>query len=79
MEVNLVEVTQHGNLVLLIFLIGYAAIIIEELVKLNKTATALLMAVGCWTILFLEPSESASRHLEILTFQMFKVSQITFF
>lgn len=79
MEVNLVEVTQHANLVLFIFLIGYIAIIIEEIIKLNKTATALLMAVGCWVILFLEPNESTSRHLEILTFQMFKVSQVTFF
>lgn len=79
MDVNLEEITSHAYLVLSIFLIGYAAIIIEELIQLNKTATALLMAVGCWTVLFLEPGDSVSRHLYILTFQMFKVSQIVFF
>ncbi len=79
MNVNLEEVTHHANLVLSIFIIGYLAIIVEELIKLNKAATALLMAVGCWTILFLEPSESVERHLYILTFQMFKVSQVVFF
>lgn len=79
MDVNLEEITQYGYLVLSIFVIGYLAIIIEELIKLNKAATALLMAVGCWTILFLEPAESVARHLYILTFQMFKVSQVVFF
>lgn len=79
MDVNLEEITHHAYLVLLIFMVGYSAIIIEELIKLNKSATALLMAVGCWTILFLEPAESVTRHLYILTFQMFKVSQVVFF
>lgn len=79
MDINLEETTHHAYLVLFIFLLGYSLIIIEELIKLNKAATALLMAVGCWTILFLEPDDSAERHLFILTFQMFKVSQVVFF
>lgn len=79
MDVNLEETTHFAYLVLLIFIAGYIAIIIEELIKLNKAATALLMAVGCWTVLFLESSDSVARHLYILTFQMFKVSQVVFF
>lgn len=79
MEENLQESTHLAHFVLLIFIVGYLAIIVEELIKLNKTATALLMAVGCWTILFLEPGDSPARHLHILTFQMFKVSQVVFF
>lgn len=79
MDVNLEETTHHAYIVLIIFMIGYLAIIIEELIKLNKAATALLMAVGCWTVLFLEPEDSVARHLYILTFQMFKVSQVVFF
>lgn len=78
-DTNLQEITHHAYLVLAFFLLGYAAIIIEEVIKLNKAATALLMAVGCWTILFLEPAESTARHLDILTIQMFKVSQVVFF
>lgn len=79
MDENLEEITHYAHLVLLIFIFGYSAIIIEELIKLNKAATALLMAIGCWTVLFLEPAESVSRHLYIFTFQMFKVSQVVFF
>jgi len=79
MDVNLEETTHFAYLVLLIFTIGYLAIITEEIVKFNKAATALLMAVGCWTILFFEPGDTIARHLNILTFQMFKVSQVVFF
>ena len=79
MDINLEEITHHANLVLCIFLVGYAAIIVEQLIKLNKAATALLMGIGCWTVLFLEPAESVERHLYIFSFQMFKVCQVLFF
>lgn len=79
MDVNLQEITHHAYWVLAVFLIGYVAIVIEQNIKFNKSATALLMAIVCWTILFAEPEESAARHLYIFTFQMFKVSQIIFF
>lgn len=79
MEVNLVEITHHASWVLIVFLTGYTAIIIEQFIKFNKAATALLMAIACWTILFLEPAESVERHLYVFTFQMFKVSQVIFF
>ena len=79
MDINLEEITHHATWVLVVFLMGYAAIVIEQFIKFNKAATALLMAIGCWTILFLEPAESVERHLFIFTFQMFKVSQVLFF
>ena len=46
MDVNLEETTQFAYLVLWAFILGYSAIIIEEFIKLNKAATALLMAVA---------------------------------
>ncbi len=79
MDYSVEEITHHASWVLAIFLIGYVAIVIEELVKFNKAATALLMAIGCWVLLFAEPAESVQRHTTILTFQMFKVSQVLFF
>ncbi len=79
MDINLEEITHHAYLVLWVFLVGYTTIIVEQLIKLNKAATGLLMGIGCWTILFLEPAESVEKHLYIFTFQMFKVSQILFF
>jgi DNA-binding phage protein len=48
MNTNLEEITHHAYLVLCVFLIGYLAIIIEQVIKLNKAATGLLtrMDVG---------------------------------
>jgi Na+/H+ antiporter NhaD/arsenite permease-like protein len=71
--------THHASWVLIVFLMGYIAIAIEQYVKINKASTALLMSVACWSILFLEPDESVDRHLETLSRQMFKVSQVLFF
>jgi Na+/H+ antiporter NhaD/arsenite permease-like protein len=79
MDINLEEITHHANLVLCIFLVGYTAIVVEQLIKMNKAATALLMGIGCWTVLFLEPAESVEKHLYIFSFQMFKVCQVLFF
>lgn len=78
-EINLLEITHHASWVMIAFLIGYTLIIVEQLVKFNKAATALIMAIVCWVILFLEPEESVERHFFIFTFQMFKVSQVLFF
>lgn len=79
MNINLEEITHHAYLVAIVFLFGYTAIVIEQFVKFNKAATALLMAIGCWALLFFETAESVERHLYIFTFQMFKTSQIIFF
>lgn len=79
MDINLEEITHHASWVMIIFLIGYLAIVIEQTIKFNKAATALLMAIGCWILLFAEPAESVERHLYIFSFQLFKVSQVLFF
>lgn len=79
MDINLEEITHHASWVLIVFLIGYTSIVIERIVNFNKAASALLMAIACWTILFFEPAESVQRHLFIFGFQMFKVSQVLFF
>ena len=79
MTLKMEEVTDYSGLLLGLFAIGYLAIVIEEIIKLNKVATALLMAVGCWAILFLQPAESVARHLGMLSDQLFKVSQVVFF
>ena len=40
-------------ILILIFVIGYAGIALEELIKINKTATALLTGVICWVVYIL--------------------------
>jgi len=42
-------------LLLIVFALGYSAIVFEHPLKINKTAPALLTAVICWTIFILFP------------------------
>ncbi len=63
----------------IIFLIGYSAIILEYYIKINKTAVATIMAVGTWSLLFLKPPEGPEPGLSLLNYHLGSVSQIVFF
>ena len=65
-------------LLILIFVIGYLAIAFEHPIKINKTATALLTGVLCWTtyVVFTEQKETV---LEELSHHLGAVSEILFF
>ncbi|MBL7816232.1 MAG: sodium:proton antiporter NhaD [Saprospiraceae bacterium] len=39
--------------IIIVFLLGYSAIVFEEYIKINKTASALVTGVLCWTIYML--------------------------
>ena len=66
-------------LILIVFGLGYAAIILEYNVKVNKTAIALLIAVVCWAIYFVCSYQPLNEDLEILGKHVSDVSQIIFF
>ena len=40
----------HCVLIILVFALGYTAIILEHYIKVHKSAVALLIAVICWAI-----------------------------
>lgn len=65
-------------LLILIFVVGYLAIAFEHPIKINKTATALLTGVLCWTtyVVFTEQKETV---LEELSHHLGSVSEILFF
>ena len=42
-------------LIVIVFCVGYLCIALESVTKINKAAIALLMCVGCWTLLMLDP------------------------
>ena len=45
------EIFNFGTwLIVLVFCMGYIAIILEHFIHVNKTAIALLIAVLCWSI-----------------------------
>jgi NhaD family Na+/H+ antiporter len=66
-------------LILLVFAVGYFGIIFETGLKINKTATALLMAVLTWMIVFLIRGHNLPEDLALLGEHLNDVSQIIFF
>ncbi|MDN3506953.1 MAG: sodium:proton antiporter NhaD [Simkaniaceae bacterium] len=66
-------------LILLVFGLGYLAIIFEYTIKINKTAVALLIAVLCWVIYFTLSVAPVSQDLKDLGVHVSDVSQIIFF
>ena len=54
-------------LIISIFILGYAAIALEHPLKINKTATALLTGVLCWTIYIL-----SSLNKELISEQLYE-------
>ena len=40
-------------MIVALFVIGYLCIALESVLEINKAAIALLMCVGCWTLLML--------------------------
>ncbi|MCW5922973.1 MAG: sodium:proton antiporter NhaD [Saprospiraceae bacterium] len=65
-------------LIVIVFVLGYAAITLEHSLKINKAAFALVTGVLCWTLYILgEPNkEIVSHHL---TEHMGEISEILFF
>ena len=44
-------------LIVVAFVLGYACIATESLLKVNKAAIALLMFVACWTLYMFDPMQ----------------------
>jgi NhaD family Na+/H+ antiporter len=65
--------------ILFVFAIGYSAIILEHSIKVNKAASALLIAVLCWTVYLYSSSVPVSADIEKLGHHVSDVSQIIFF
>jgi len=66
-------------LMLIVFSVGYLAIILEYTIRVNKTAVALLIAVLCWVIYFVFSEISVDKDLLVLNEHLANVSQIIFF
>jgi NhaD family Na+/H+ antiporter len=70
--------TAHA-MVIFVFVIGYSAIMFEYRLKVNKTASALLMAVLTWMLLFLVRGHELIADIHTLAEHLGEVSQIIFF
>ena len=63
----------------IVFIAGYIAIIFEYYIKVNKTASAILMAVGTWILLFAEKTYGTSISTATLDEHVGNAAQIIFF
>lgn len=66
------------SLIVIVFVLGYLAIALESLIRLNKAASALLTAVLCWTIYILSSGNPHPVNEE-LTAHLGSVAEILFF
>ncbi|MFI0434928.1 MAG: sodium:proton antiporter NhaD [Parachlamydiaceae bacterium] len=66
-------------LMIVIFIIGYFAITIEHITKINKTSIALLMAIICWTLQLINPAHPHEKNLHFLSEHLANISQVIFF
>ncbi len=66
------------TIIVIIFIIGYAAIALEHPLKINKAATALITGVLCWTIFALYATDKHTP-AHLLTENLGEVAGILFF
>jgi NhaD family Na+/H+ antiporter len=66
-------------IIVLLFFLGYGAIILEHYIKVNKTAVALFIAATCWMAYFLFSGNSTSDSLSVLSMHVGDVAQIILF
>jgi Na+/H+ antiporter NhaD/arsenite permease-like protein len=66
------------TILILIFTLGYLAITLEHTININKSATALITAVLCWTLII---SNASNKELiiEQLSHHLSSISEIVFF
>ncbi|HNA62139.1 MAG TPA: sodium:proton antiporter, partial [Rhabdochlamydiaceae bacterium] len=65
-------------LLIAVFSLGYLAIILEHVVKVNKSAIAMFMAIACWAVFFLLSPEAGTVNLSALNHQVAAIAQIVF-
>lgn len=64
--------------IICIFIVGYILVAMENVIKINKAAVSLLMAVLCWTLFYLGFGASPE-HVSAFTKALGETSEILFF
>lgn len=73
------DISIFSLLMIVVFILGYFAIAIEHVTKINKTSVALLMAIVCWVLQFINQAESHENNLNYLAEHLADISQVIFF
>lgn len=75
----MLNITFSHVAMMVLFACGYIAIALEHILKVNKTAVALLMAVGCWITYFVGISLDTTCCADLLGHYLSSESQVVFF
>lgn len=65
-------------IIIIIFVLGYAAITLEHTIKINKAASALITGILCWTVYILSASDASAVN-KLLLERMGDLSGVLFF
>jgi Na+/H+ antiporter NhaD/arsenite permease-like protein len=66
------------SFLLVLFVVGYITITLEQSIQINKSATALITAVLCWTLIVLN-ADNKEIVIDSLTHHLSSISEIVFF
>ena len=66
------------TVLIIVFVLGYLTITLEHTIKINKTATALITAVLCWTLI-ISSASNKEIIIEQLSHHLSSISEIVFF
>lgn len=69
----------YSFVMIAIFVVGYIFITLEEWTKINKATVALMMAILCWVIQFIDPYWTPSNNMGSLGEHISSISQVIFF
>lgn len=64
---------------IIVFILGYLMITFEHALRLNKATIALLMAVFCWALQFVNPYFNTKENLSSFSHYLAEISQVVFF
>jgi Na+/H+ antiporter NhaD/arsenite permease-like protein len=73
------EVANIASITTVFFLLGYCAIIFDKFFKVDKTAIALFMGIGCWILYFAFAAGAPDEKLHLLNEHLAQISQILLF
>jgi NhaD family Na+/H+ antiporter len=73
------DISIFSLLMIAAFVLGYFAIAIEHVTRINKTSIALLMAIVCWSLQFINQAEAYENNLNYLSEHLAEISQVIFF
>lgn len=73
------ELNIYALWMIVVFVIGYAAITLEHIIKINKATVALMMAIISWVLVFLFYPCSHEENIECFLGNLAEISQIVFF